>query len=278
MEVSMKKVLIILAMVIMALVIPTSAMAADPPPGIVTINASGNNGGTVVVNSVMPYVQDSLTLTSNGVFGLNQSNRFLATGQWTGDGNDIDRSATFTGTGSINTISSYLSTDPWAVGAATLTSSVTSVGTGGLHQNLYFDQNYGGVYTQSQWAKQRDMQADASGNYVIDVNNVGASIAPSLGSFPGGVLPAYAFDINSKATTGSTILQFNPNMAIGREGLSNETDHGRWTGMNTNFILAYTNAPIIGTTIQAGAAPGGGIFTITVDTINKIITGYGTIK
>ena len=263
---------------VMGLVLVPTVFAADPP-GVINITASGLNGGTIAVNTVAPYVTDSLSLTSTGSFALQQSNRFVATGQWTGDGNDIDRTATFIGTGSIATLSNYLSTDPWAVGMANLASSVTATGTGGLHQNLYFDQNYGGVYTQSQWAKQRNMQVDASGNYIIDVNNIGASIAPSLGSFPTGTLPAYAFDIDSTAVSGSTILQFNPNMAIGREALSNNADHGTWTGMNTNFVLQYTGAPVINNTYQSGVAvPPVTSVVILIDLLNHTITGYGIIK
>jgi len=123
------------------------------------------------------------------------------------------------------------------------------------------------------------MQVDATGNYYIEVENIGASLAPSLSSMPGGVLPAYSFDINSKATAGSTILQFTPNMAIGREALSNNADHGTWTGMNTNFILQYVGAPVINNTYQAGNAPPGSTsVTIIEDFINKTVTGYGIIK
>jgi len=271
----LKKLFLIASILVLAvMLIPTTVFAADPPPGIVTINASGLNGGTVTVNSVMPYVQDSLTLTSTGAFGLNQSNRFVESKAWAGDGNDIDRTATFAGTGAITAISSYINTDQWTQGASDLSCSVVSVGTGGLHQNLTFNQNASGAYSQDQWKKQRDMQVDASGNYIIDVSNVGASIYNTL--LP--ISPAYAFDIESKATDGLTILQFPSVSVNGCQALSNSSSHNAWSQMSTNFILAYTGAPIINTTIQSGVAPGGGTFTMNVDTINHIVTGYGTIK
>jgi hypothetical protein len=269
------RILAILALVCILTIATTGAVfAADPPPGVVTINASGNNGGTVIVNTVAPYVHDSLSLTTTGAFGLNQVNRFVESGAWVGDSNDIDRSATFSGTGAITAISNYLNTDPWWQGSFTTIGSVVSTGTGGLHQNLAFTYYNSGAYSQDQWKKQRDMQVDATGNYIVDVSNVGASINGALAP----INPAYAFDINSKATSGSTILRFPSVSVNGYQALSNTASHNAWTQMNTNFILSYIGAPIINTTIQAGVAPGGTNMVITVDTINKIISGYGTIK
>jgi len=256
----------------------TVALAADPPEGVVNVNASGTNG-SVSITTVAPYVNDTLTLTTTGTFAVSQSNRFVPTGPWTGDGNDIDRTATFVGNGSVSTTTNYLSTDAWALAAANLNTSVTASGsgaTGTIHQNLYFDQNYGGVYTQSQWAKQRNMEIYAGGDYVLTVSNIGASIAPSLGSMPSGSLPAYEFEIIAASATGNAGLHFDNTLSTtGYQALSNNGDHGTYTGVSANFVFAYTNSPVVDITTQTVI---GGSIAIIEDFLNRTISGSGTIQ
>ena len=290
----MKKVLgICLVLALAVMLVPSAVFAVDPPPGVVIVHEVGLNGGTVGITTVTPYVQDTFSLTTaTGSFGVDQVSRFVATGPYTGDGNDIDRSATFVGTGSINTVSNYASTVPYSVGSATLTSAVTATGAGAagaLHQNLAFDQNNGGVYTQSQWAKQRDMQIEGYGDYYLDVNNTGMSLTPSLSSLPSSGT-AYSFDINSDASAGQTLLLFAPTLATtGYEALSNNADHGQYTGVSLNFILQYLGSPVIKNTVQFGNGEVGGYvdqwthftgtnYAITENFITKTITGYGIIK
>jgi hypothetical protein len=241
-------------------------------PGVVNVNVGGM-GGNVTITTQAPYVNDQLQLVAPGAFSVNQSNRFASVGQWTGDGNDIDRIAAFTGTGTINASSSYLSTDAWSVANAALTATVSATADGGLQQNLSFDQNNGGVYTQSQWSKQRSMQLSAGGTYTIGVSNIGASLAPSLGSMPVGAQPAYNFSIDTSATSGASNLLFSPTLATtGFQALSNNADHSQYTGMSTNFQLDYSDSPVVnvnGHTVING--------TVNITEIPGTVVGSGTI-
>lgn len=223
-----------------------AAVAAAPganttAPGVINVSVNGNNGN-VTVNSQMPYVNDSVNITAANAFSFDQSNRFQTVGTWTGDGNDIDRVAAFNGPGSINATSGYQSTNPYSVGLSTTTVSLTASDNGGLQQSQHWDQNQAGSFTQDQWSKQRTTQLTAGGAYNYDLSVVGASIAPSLGSFPAGSLPAYTFDANVSAASGSSSLLFAP--GNGNQGLSNQSDHSHYTGVSLNGQLDYTGAPV----------------------------------
>jgi hypothetical protein len=139
---------------------------------------------------------------------------------------------------------------------------------------MTFDQNNGGVYTQSQWSKQRTMDVYAGGNYTLDVSNIGASIAPSLGSMPSGSLPAYSLDINAAAVSGNVGLHFTPAIG-GSQSLSNNGDHSQYTGSSANFVLAYVGAPVV--TVGVVDVQGGSISIIN-NFLNSTISGSGTIK
>jgi hypothetical protein len=242
-------------------------------PGVVNVNVGGTNGN-VTITTYAPYVTDKLTLVAPGAFSVDQSNRFTSVGQWTGDGNDIDRIAAFNGTGTITTQSDYLSVDPYALANASLSTSIGATANGGLQQNLTFDQNHGGVFTQSQWSKQRTMQLSANGDYAINVSNIGASIAPSLGSMPVGAQPAYNFSIDTSATSGTSNLLFSPTLATtGYQALSNNGDHGTYTGVSTNFQLDYTDSPVAN--INGHSVISG---TVDITQVPGSVMGSGLIK
>ena len=275
---SMRKTLVGLVMaLVLVFALSVSCFAANPP-GVVNVIASGTNSD-VTVTTVAPYVQDTLALTTTGTFNVQQSNRFVESAAWAGDGNDIDRTASFTGCGTVSTVSNYLSTDAWSVAAANIKASVTASGVGALgeiDQNLHFDQNVGGVVSQDQWKKQRSMDIYAGGTYLLDVSNVGASLAPSLGSMPSGSLPAYSLDINASATSGNVGLHFDNTLSTtGYQALSNNADHSQYTGLSTNFALAYTGAPVVNVTAQTVTS---GNITIISNFVNSTVSGYGTIK
>lgn len=260
-----------------ALALASPALADAPganttAPGAVNVSVNGNNGN-VTIHTLAPYVQDTLNLAAPGAFSVDQTNRFTSVGQWTGDGNDIDRVAAFSGSGTISASSSYQSMDPYSVGASNLDASVSATANGGLQQNLTFDQNEAGVYTQSQWSKQRTMELSAGGVFLLSASTTGASIAPSLGAMPSGALPAYSFGVSASAATGAADLQFLPTLATtGYQGLANNSDHGQYTGVNTNFQLTYSDSPVVnvdGHTVVSGA--------ITVNEQPGAVFGNGTI-
>jgi hypothetical protein len=176
-------------------------------------------------------------------------------------------------------VTSYQSTDAWSVAAATLEASVVASGvgaTGAIDQNLHFDQNAGGVVSQDQYKKQRSMDVYAGGTYLLDVSNIGASLAPSLGSMPTGSLPAYSLDVNASATSGNVGLHFDNTLGTtGYQALSNNADHGTYTGMSTNFVLAYTGTPVVNVTAKTVTS---GDITLINNFINSTVSGYGTIK
>jgi hypothetical protein len=271
------KSMLVAAAAVVALAAAVPALAAGTganttAPGVVNVNIGGTNGN-ITITTQAPYVTDQLKLVAPGTFSVDQSNRFASVGQWTGDGNDIDRIAAFNGVGSVTAVSQYLSTDPYAVANATLGAAVQATANGGLQQNLSFDQNNGGVYTQSQWSKQRSMQLSAGGDYLISVSNVGASLAPSLSSMPVGSQPAYNFSIDTSATSGASNLLFSPTLATtGFQALSNSGDHGHYTGMSTNFQLDYSDSPVVnvgGHTVISG--------TVDITEVPGTVVGSGTI-
>lgn len=241
-------------------------------PGAVTVSVNGNNGN-VSINSQMPYANDSVNITATKAFSVDQTNRLQSVGTWTGDGNDIDRSVAFGGgAGSISALSSYQSSDPYSVGLSTTTVALTASDNGGLQQSMHFDQNQAGSFTQDQWSKQRTTTLSAGGaTYGYDISVLGASIAPSLGSFPSGTLPAYSLDVNVASTTGgSSSLLFAP--GNGNQGLSNQSDHSHYTGVSLNGQIDYVGTPVanitahsvIGTTLAVQETPGQVVFTGTI--------------
>jgi hypothetical protein len=268
---------LIAAVIMIAIALPVFASSPNTTdPGVVNISAGGNNG-SVGITTVNPYATDTFNLTTTGTFSTTQSSRFTASGQWTGDENAIDRTATFNGTGTITTDSDYYSGTAWSVGAANLDATVTSDTSGGLQQNLNFDQNGGGVwnlYPGQPWATNRTMEIAGTGNYTLDVSDTGASIAPSLGSFPAGTLSAYVFGINASATSGGTDIQFAPSIN-GDQALGNNADHGQYTGMSTNFQAAYTGSPVININTQDVQSEN---MNIIDNFLNNTVTGDGTIQ
>jgi hypothetical protein len=233
-----------------ALAIASPALAAAPganttAPGVVNVSIGGN-GGNVSIQTFAPYVNDTLTLNAPGAFSVDQSNRFTSVGQYTGDGNDIDRVAAFNGLGTVTAVTNYQSTDPYAVANAQIYATLSADANGGLQQNLTFDQNHGGVFTQDQWKKQRSMQLSVGGNYSFEVADTGASLAPSLSSMPVGPQPGYSADINGSAAGGTANLLFSP--GNGNQALSNNGDHGQYTGVSLNAQLDYTGSPVMNVT------------------------------
>jgi len=254
----------------------SGAAAAGAPgantsmPGAVNVSVGGINGN-VTINTQLPYAQDTFNLQAVGPFSVDQTNRFVATGQYNGDGNDIDRLAAFgSGPGTITTNTVYKSTDPYSVGASNLSTALSATDSGGLQENLHFDQNQAGVFTQDQWKKQRSLQMSTSGAATWDVNNVGASIAPSLGSFPTVPPSAYLFDVNASTASGTTNLLFSP--GNGSQALSNQSDHSHYTGVSLNGQVDFTGAPVfnvngtsvVGTTLTVTNIPGTLLFNGTV--------------
>ena len=285
--------------VVLTAVLATGAFAAGP--GTVTVTAGGNGGGSINVTTYEAdgTSGDTLAVTSDGAYCVNQVDSFVNTtgnaytsnngeiSRTVGIGNDVDSQSA--ADGSIATTTGMESTQPYYLYDATTTTNTTTTGGGAyLQEGLAFsDESGSGVsgvasYYYYPWEiVDNTMTLNANGNYSLDVNDTGASIAPSLGSMPSGSLPACSLDVNSTASSGNSTLEFTPTADSPQSGsacaggLSNTTDHGQNTTLTTNFILGWTGTPAVSANVSTVA---GGNMSIVENFVNNTVTGSGYIQ
>jgi hypothetical protein len=298
-----KKLIIVLALaLVFALAIGFSVTCfAANPPGTVTINAGGSGANITVVTAESDGTSgDTLTLTTPGVFSLNQVDNFASTTEnaYTSNNGEISRVVAFgtnaeaePSSGTITTATIMDSTAPYALYDANLSTDITVTGgtnAGGyLQQGLAFSDISGsGVSGVSSYyyypynLVDNTLNAQANGSYTLDVNDVGAEIGPSLGSMPPSP-PTYSLDVNSVASSGTSTLAFTPtdddsySGSAAAGGLSNTTDHGENTTLTTNFALSYSGTPAISVT---AIGPLLNSLSLYVNNVTNTVTGSGDIQ
>lgn len=272
---SLKSILLV-ASAAAVLACASPALAAVVPntvaPGVVNVAIAGNNGN-VTINSITPYVNDTLNAQSTGAFSVNQTNRTDPTAQYSYNANTISRTAAFAGVGSVSAVSNWQSDTPYALGLSTLSATLSATAGGGVQQDLQFDQNNGGVFSIDQYKDQRTMQVSGAGVYNFAVTDTMASIAPSLASMPSGSLPASNFGVSASGTTGSANLLFSPTLGTtGYQALSTSNDHGKYTTLSTNFQLDSTDGSVVNVTGNAVIGA-----TVNITQIPGTVTVPGTV-
>lgn len=188
-----RQVLALLLAVVFCLCLSNVAFADAPPLGTITTTMTGNNYD-FEVHTYHANGYDLFKGEASGALDMYSQFRFVESGAWKVDADDIDRWADFTGSGQIGAYSSWNTSNQWLRGESQMNAFVVSDTSAFFGQKVHFDQHRGGVWEVDQWGKQRDMFIEAAGSYEMGFN------AKDLRDPKNYQFSFYAWDTNGAAT------------------------------------------------------------------------------
>lgn len=285
-EKTMKKAISIALVLALAVTLcfGTVALADGPPEGTVNIDMQGDNYGFNVHTSTNHVPWDSFSGNASSTLHMHQTVRYIPSGAWTYDGNDIDRWAHFWGNGRIDVATNYYN-PPGGYNDADsiLYAYVECTGSEGyLSQNLNFSGGTGGVKDVDQWKKQRDMDIWANGDYEL-----GFGACDFRGGRDGGgnpVNPDWHFDFCAADSGSSGYLYVDDAWTQVQHG------GGQWfhpDSFHVNFGFDWVGNAGSQTTwygeFAQASSPNNygydelGDINMSIDIINNFVGGYGEI-